>query len=574
MMETATLRRLLLALLIMLVAPTTNAATEKLDVAWWKDGRLEVTQLRTDGSSVPAKFDGKRLVPLGSLWKLLVYVYAVERNVPTPDYVCTGHQPDEVYCCDTGGSISRDLALSQSCGLFFEPARLMDGSLSWRDYWTQKLGSSPSGEFDWLADPARLKPERLVSLQSLLQVLASLPPSSREAAESALLHVVLSGKAVETVRWFGSRLRVKTFSWHQPNDPGKRMGGAAGWLADGTPVWFAGDDTSSRVLQRWAPLLAKALPASGIVGDGGCVVVDYFARYPIRSVSQEKDNKQVPAGALNGRYRVVFENGNRLRFFSQGELSLRFDPDHPDRPRLRGRFGINEYVARVIDREANASQAEAAKALAIAARSYLQQNAVLHEGCQQIADSSQTQRVSPNPASGSARAIARWTDQLILSGVAVRYHADKPSTDTLSWRAAETQARNGLTFEEILSAAYPNAELTTLGNPSGVLCDRLVGAQEWLTRELQAWERRLNGEAGYERPPALPAVCLLQAGSPYSEQTRNRIFVRGLRSRDDRVTLAHEFLHLGFRNHPRGQDEEFVEQLARRLVDNRLAENF
>ncbi len=61
-----------------------------------------------------------------------------------------------------------------------------------------------------------------------------------------------------------------------------------------------------------------------------------------------------------------------------------------------------------------------------------------------------------------------------------------------------------------------------------------------------------------------------EQGNPYSEQTRNRIFVRGLVSRDERITLAHEFLHLGFRNHPRGQDEEFVEKMAQRLVDHRL----
>ena len=68
----------------------------------------------------------------------------------------------------------------------------------------------------------------------------------------------------------------------------------------------------------------------------------------------------------------------------------------------------------------------------------------------------------------------------------------------------------------------------------------------------------------------MPAVCRLGAGTPYSEQSRNRIFVRGLATREDRITLAHEYLHLGLRKHPRGQDERTVEQLARRLVDVKL----
>jgi uncharacterized protein YfaQ (DUF2300 family) len=43
--------------------------------------------------------------------------------------------------------------------------------------------------------------------------------------------------------------------------------------------------------------------------------------------------------------------------------------------------------------------------------------------------------------------------------------------------------------------------------------------------------------------------------------------MRPLATREDRITLAHEYVHIGLRRHPRGQDEEFVEQLARRLAD-------
>lgn len=556
----------LLTLSLALAAPA-RAAT--LDVAWWKDGKLTALQLRDGGASRPGAFDGTRMVPLGSLWKLFVYVYAVDKKLPTPDYRCSGAQPrEEVYCCEAGGSVGRDAALAQSCGLFFAPARLLVERAPWREYWSARLGRAPAGEADWLSDPARLAPERLVSLRSLMAALASVPPASRAEAESALLRVVLGARGANTVGWFGSRLRVKTFSWHERDRPARRLGGASGWLADGTPLWFAGEGSSGAILQAWAARLAAALPAGAAPADAGCVVVDYFARYPIRSVSGSGSGGAAAApGPLHGRHVVRFENGRSLPLYSRGELVLARDGQSP--PRLSGRFGVNEYVARVLEREGGTAEPEAAKALAVAARSFLQQNAVPTEGCQRIADSSATQRVGPSPAGAAARAVAEWSDQLVLGGASVRYHASAAAPDTMAWSAAMAQARQGWRFDQILAAAYPRAELTTLAG-GALPCARLAGAEAWLARELPRWERLLRAEAGYERPPAPPAVCRLGAGAPYSEQSRNRVFVRGLATREDRITLAHEFLHLGLRNHPRGQDEQLVEQLARRLVDARL----
>jgi uncharacterized protein YfaQ (DUF2300 family) len=44
--------------------------------------------------------------------------------------------------------------------------------------------------------------------------------------------------------------------------------------------------------------------------------------------------------------------------------------------------------------------------------------------------------------------------------------------------------------------------------------------------------------------------------------------VREWLSREGRVTLIHEYLHLAFRDHPRGQDEAYIEHLAQRLADS------
>lgn len=546
---------------LLLAAPARSAS---LDVAWWRDGKTEVRQLR-QGGAAPPPFDGARQVPLASLWKLFVYVYASDSKVAMPDYRCGGRDPEEVYCCDAGQSIGHDAALAQSCGLFFSPRRLMIAPASWRQYWTGRLGSAPTGDFAWLSDPAQLAPARMVRLDSLLRALGSIPAASRADAEAALLRVVLDGRGFGAARWFGSQLRVKTYSWHEQRRAEERIGGAAGWLADGTPIWFGGAGGSSNVFAQWAPRLAASLPPVGAADDGGCVVVDYFKRYPIRTVRGERG--VAAPGPLNGRYHVQFENGQNLALRSTGELMLL--QEKGGRPQLRGRFGVNEYVARVLDREANAGEPEAAKALAIAARTYLQQNAVTVAGCQQIADSSATQRVSPSPATPAALAIARWTDQLIVDGVTVRYHTNLPSEGTMAWSEAVRQAKQGKHYDELLAAAYPGGALTTFGN-TGARCQRLAQNEDWLARSVPRWQRVLLREAGYEAPPQAPLVCALQSGAPYSEQSRNRIFMRPLSTREDRITLAHEYLHLGLRRHPRGQDEEYVERLARRLVDLNL----
>ncbi|PIF10967.1 uncharacterized protein YfaQ (DUF2300 family) [Janthinobacterium sp. 13] len=551
---------------LLLAVPAWSAS---LDVAWWRDGKIEVRQLRQGGAAQPLSppFDGARQIPLASLWKLFVYIYATDNKVAMPDYRCGGRDPEEVYCCDAGQSIGHDAALAQSCGPFFSPRRLMIAPAAWRNYWTGRLGSAPAGDFAWLADPAQMAPARTVRLDSLLRALDSIPAASRVDAEAALLRVVLDGRGAGTARWFGSQLRVKTYSWHEQKkgQAEERIGGAAGWLADGTPIWFGGAGGSSNVFAQWAPRLAASLPKVGAADDGGCVVVDYFKRYPIRAVRGERG--VAAAGTLNGRYHVQFENGQNLALRSTGELMLL--QEKGGRPQLRGRFGVNEYVARVLDREANAGEPEAAKALAIAARTYLQQNAVTVAGCQQIADSSATQRVSPSPATPAALAIARWTDQLIVDGVTVRYHTNQPSEGTMAWSEAVRQARQGKYYDELLAAAYPGGALSTFGN-TGARCRRLAQNEDWLARSVLRWQRVLLREAGYEAPSPAPLVCALQSGAPYSEQSRNRIFMRPLATREDRITLAHEYLHLGLRNHPRGQDEEYVERLARRLVDLNL----
>lgn len=492
---------------------------------------------------LPAKLQA----PLGSLWKLFVYSWLVDTDAHEPAYACRGQAKDEVYCCKAGGSIARDQALVKSCGLYFEPARLGIQAADWRSYWQARQAPQ------WLLDLPALQPSMRVPVAELLQVLAVLPAQAQ--MRRVLLDVVLNAADGNVVGELGGRLRVKTWSWLGDQDPTSRQGGFGGWTADGTPIWAGGRGTSQMVLRHYRQALAEVLPVEWPADAGRCVEVGLFSRYPIARVLSGE--RAAPSGPLRGDYRVEFSNGNQLDIHSDGELFLLQD-------KLVARLDREEYVARVLQREARPEPAEAAKALAIAIRTYLLQNATHHGECLSIDDSSNRQRVAPRPATAESRAIAAWTSDLVLAGSNVTYHSDQPGPDKLSWHQAVEQANAGKRFDAILLHAYPRASLSRWDNPIAS-CEALPADQEWLQTQRRAWRPRLEGEVGYNEISNF-AVCRLAFGRPYVDRERQRIYVRGVLSLQDRLDLTHEYLHLAFEAHPNGQDENYIEGLARHLL--------
>ncbi len=357
-----------------------------LAVAWLRDGRVETRAV------APAAVTDQ--APLGSVWKLFVYAYLVERGQETPAYRCEiPRRPGDEYCCEPGQSVERDAALARSCATFFAPSRLKIEPSEWHAFWSTRVGARAA----WLSDLQRLQPHTIVPVPELLQALAAVPPVARTAASRALLPVLLDGYGQGAVRHLGGSVRVKTFTWPHPRQQGASIGGGAGWLIDGTPVWFSARGASRTVLTRDAAQLSATLPApSRAPEDEPCVVVDYFERYPIRQVDEMTSRTPAAPGPLRGRHRVTFENGNTLVFQASGEMRL--DRDGA-RPRLRARLPLSEYVARVLDREADPGPTQAARALAVVARTWLVRNAVFESGCFQVADSTRAQRVSASPAS-------------------------------------------------------------------------------------------------------------------------------------------------------------------------------
>ncbi len=501
-------------------------------------------------------------VPLGSLWKLWVYTYSLDQHLPDQPYAChVGKQAasGDEYCCTHSELVNRDTALVRSCGAYFEPKRLNIQAKEWQRYWQQQAPDVP-----WLMRLSNLHPQTQVPVIDILNALNRVPPKIVMQTRETLVGRVLQPQWGDLLPNLGGAYRFKTYTWAHPMLAGAYFGGAAGWLADGTAFWLGGTGGSRRVVQQLSTTLANRLPPSLQKNDDQCVSVHYFKRYPIAQISRVGyvNHSAVSSGSLRGEYRVQFANQQSLVIRSNGELSVQKRANQP--VQIIGRLGLQEYVARVVDREGDAEQTQAANALAIAARSYLIQNAEFHQGCLQIDDDSRYQRVSPNPPTPAARRIAAFTEGLILTGSPIRYHQSKAEVGLLGWNDAVAQAQQGLNYLQILKQAFPKASWQLTDQRQQ--CQPLPAAEQYLRRNMSKVSQLMASTEGFE-PLKSVNVCRLDYGNPYADQQSLNIYVRDWRSQNDRVTLWHEYLHLALRFHPRGQDEAWIEETARRLTD-------
>lgn len=543
------------AVYLLFLCSSVSYGADKANVAWLENNTVTVRSL--DAPMQPSALHPEDKVPLGSLWKLFVYIYLADTKNDEPDYVCSNTPTKEDrYCCQPGASIGRDGALAHSCAPYFEPKRLNINPAVWKQYW-QRINA------DWLSDIHQLNPEAEVSLNNLLYTLSIIPLKPRNEARDALLETGLNIYGKDAWIELGSGIRYKTFSWHRHD--GKAFGGAAGWLSDGTPFWFGSNGSSRTALTKWSQKLALTFPKQHLTStstDDSCVDVSFFDQYPLKAVFKEGSSKKVERGILKGDFRLQFENGNWLSIKTQG--NMRLTKISTSSYKIKGRFGLNNYVARVIDREGNTTQIQAARALAIAARTYLIQNGNYQGGCWNITDSSHTQRVSASIPSNETLDSAYFTDDLILQGAPVQYHTSVPAPNRLSWLNASEQSASGWSFEKILKYSYPDASISTINGR--MECTSLKPAESWLSANTAKWQSILEHETGYEALDSTPSVCELSDGNPYSDQKRMRIYVRGWQNLNDRIALVHEYLHLAFRYHPNGSNETYIENLARKLT--------
>lgn len=505
--------------------------------------------------------------PLGSLWKIFAYSYLVDENFPENPYRCLGQDPDEIFCCKPGESIDRDTALAKSCTPYFSFSRLGISKENWSGYWNRSLaplngslrGQASSRLPLWLTNRDLQKPETRVSVDELLKVLSAMRTSLPRFTqiENALLGTVLSGTARGSFPSWGGLLRVKTFTWRdQPEET--FIGGFAGWLPDGSVIWVSGEGHGRDMfVSDLRTLVAKH---SALQNDI-CVEVEYFKRYPISSVHPKS------SGKLLGATTVRFKNGNELKFVGDGSLeAIRVGKE----TRIHARLGLEDYVARVIDREISAEPEEAARAFAIAIRTYLfqrNQKRQLGDGsCLHAEDSSHFQRVSPASASRRALSISRWANGLILNGVDdLRYHTDKAAPNVMAWTVAKDRALSGLNAKEILGSFYPSGVLASGTRTESYACLPNKATASWLANQVPRWRKRLVQLQGFEEPLNIK-VCF-DRPRVFSHLEALEIYVPRVMTRNDEISVAHEYLHLAFRHHPRGLDENFIETQARNLVE-------
>lgn len=344
--------------LLALVTLPTLAEETPLQLALRGAQHDQLYQLSSSGVTKVSVLPDTLTTPLGSLWKLYVYARLEDTHQPEQPYQCRGNSRKRFIVVRLGEHNARFRA-----GTFLWTLFCAAAVAYWRryvgQYWQQRQAPA------WLASLTTLKPETSVTVKSLLDSLATLPAQNK--AQEVLLDVVLDEAKIGVASMLGSRVRVKTRSWFADDKQEIRQGGFAGWLTDGTPLWVTGSGTSKTVLTRYATALNRVLPVPTQVASGQCVLVDLFARYPLKKVTEEKSTTAVKLGVLNGRYRVTFANGNHMTFVSHGETTLL---TVKGKLKLQSHLDREEYVARVLDREAKSTPPEAAKAMTVAIRTF------------------------------------------------------------------------------------------------------------------------------------------------------------------------------------------------------------
>lgn len=526
-----------------------------------RNGALQTFSVNSEKNELQTLETNKRLkTPLGSLWKLFVYVYGRENGLVNAPYTCTGNNPEEVFCCNKGESINEEDALARSCGLYFSPHRLQISQKNWKNFWNKK-----NVNVSWLNELDDLKPKTRIEVNELLTVLKKVNefPKAVDYIDKALIKVVLVGTARQSLSELGAFSRIKTFTWDDPKNEGKFIGGFAGWLSDGAVVWGVGSGKSSEYLTRVSPALDKHWKKTVHIRGKQCVTVRYFHDYKIRKVVDLSLGTKALDGVMDGNYRIEFVTGKKIILNSNNKLVLKTMNGEQF---IDGKMGINNYIARVLDREVSSKYSSAAEAFSIVIRSYLLERAKKISGCFHVIDSSKFQRVSANIASEKSLAIASKTSGLILNNAAsVKYHLDKYGKNMISWVKARGLDLIGYNFQEILKSFYPASSLVYNSGHYSHSCGVLSKANRWLKEKSPRWHKVLVSRPGYERPNNFK-VCKLSNGAPFANKKTNEIFVRNFLGFENQYSIAHEYLHLAFKFHPIGSNEKEIDKIAKKLV--------
>ncbi|MBF0309866.1 MAG: DUF2300 domain-containing protein [Magnetococcales bacterium] len=112
-------------------------------------------------------------------------------------------------------------------------------------------------------------------------------------------------------------------------------------------------------------------------------------------------------------------------------------------------------------------------------------------------------------------------------------------------------------------AALLLATIVLTTRAEAVDCRRDLRAEAWLAAREAVWVRHLAEKPGFE-PSGFLRVCRETGGGPYLDG--EDIHLPPLPSDEERLSLAHEYLHRVFRSHPVSRNEVWIERTARSLV--------
>lgn len=497
--------------------------------------------------------------PLGSLWKIFAYSYLVE-NAQTTPYHCMGHDQNGRYCSLTKGHGTVDLntALIHSCELAFQHYQSLIPSPAWRAYWQKVTGNAAP---PWILDGAtfgaslRVKPAQVLNLLANIRLHAASWP----ALDAALTQIAFTGTA-KSLTSYGpnTNLKIKTFT--MGNSTGGYFGGIAGWVDESTLFWLAGSDKSGRVAKAWFPTVTRLVESGKMMDESPVkICTQFLERYPLSTVKDGAGNSVKP-GPLVGRFVAKTARGTTVEFESRGDLVLEMKAK---RPRLTGCFALEEYIARVVEREGSTLPFEAKKALAIAARTYaLRHGKKLGPGHLGLPDSTDYQRVGLTKPDEKNRRAAHETAGLIVDAD-VFYHQDHGNANTMSLKEASRQALAGVGFRQIVQIAY-GKKAEPFSRLKDLPCREIKAAGDWLKHNLELWQPRLALVGADKNTPF--KICSLDG--PKALYFDRRIYLQGFDTTEDQITLVHEWLHAALEHTPHGRNEEKIESLAKSLVLN------
>lgn len=499
--------------------------------------------------------------PLGSLWKIFAFSYLMEHK-PVAPYHCHGHDQKGGYCSLTRGHGTVDLntALIHSCELAFRHYKSLIPANAWRTYWQKISGNSAEA---WIFDLAEFGAELKVEPAQVLNLLGRirLHAASWPALDAALTQIAFTGTA-RSLSPYGSNTNLKIKTFTMGNSKEGYFGGIAGWFNKSTLFWLAGPDKSGRIASAWFPTMTRLVKSgSPQIPDESPVKIctQFLERYPLLAVKNTVGNAVKP-GPLYGHFVAETTRETAVEFESAGDVSLKIKKGQPQ---LTGCFSLEEYVARVVEREGSTLPFEAKKALGIAARTYaLRHSKKLGADYLSLPDSTNYQRVALTKPDQENQRAAGETAGLIVDAD-VFYHQDRQNGATMSLKEAKRQALAGVGFRQIVQIAY-GKKLLPFSGLKDLPCQEMKTAKDWLKHNLELWQPRLAMIGANMATPF--KICSLDGKEALYFD--NRIYMQGLHTTDDQITLVHEWLHAALAHTPQGRNEEKIERLARSLVLN------